>query len=129
MKATSTSRLACTSAEIFSPSDAVSVITIRSSNLPYHRLITLTTPSLHLEIDKLSITLDFIKVLSGRLYIARTEGSALRRHGLRIVDIKDIPTATELQLDCSLASNELIFQLQNGQKGIIHIEFVWDDPG
>jgi hypothetical protein len=88
-----------------------------------------TTPSLHLEIDKLSITLDFIKVLSGRLSIARAEDSALRTQGLRIVDIKDIPTTTELQLDCSLASKELTFQLQNGQKGIIYIAFVWDDPG
>jgi hypothetical protein len=129
MKATSASRLACNSAENFSPSHAVSVVTIRSSKLPYHQLITLTAPSLHLEIDKLSITLDFIKVLSGRLSIARAEGSTLRRQGLRIVDVKDIPTATELRLDCSLVSNELTFQLQNGQKGIIQIAFLWDDPG
>jgi hypothetical protein len=129
MKATSASKLACNSAENLFPSDAVSVATIRSSKLPYNQLITLTTPSLHMEIDKLSITLDFIQVLSGRLSIVRAEGFDVRQQGLRIVDIEDIPTATELQLDCSLASNELTFQLQNEQMGTIHIAFVRDDPG
>jgi hypothetical protein len=77
----------------------------------------------------LSITLDFIKVLSGHLSIAQAEGSAVRKQGLTIVDIKDIPTTTELQLNCSLASKELTFQLQNGEKGILYITFLWDDLG
>jgi hypothetical protein len=129
MKVASASKRTCNSANNLSPSDAVSMVTIRSSQLPYHQLITLNTPSLHLEIDKLSITLYFIKVLSGHLSIARAEGLAMRRQGLRIVDIKDIPTVTELRLDCSPASNELTFQLQNERKGIIYVVFVWDNPG
>jgi hypothetical protein len=130
MKGTSASRLLTyNSAENLSPSDAVSVVTIRSSKLPYHQLITLITPSLHLEIYKLSVTFDFIQVLSGRLSITRAEDATARRQGLRIVDIEDIPTATELQLDCSLASKELAFQLRNGRKGMIYIAFVWDIPG
>jgi hypothetical protein len=42
---------------ISTPND-VSLITIRHKQLPYSQLITLTTPSLHLQLDKLSLTLD-----------------------------------------------------------------------
>jgi hypothetical protein len=39
----------------------------------YSQLITLTTPSLHSQLDKLSLTLDFLRVSSGHLLIAQVE--------------------------------------------------------
>jgi hypothetical protein len=48
----------------------VSLITIRYKQLPYSQLITLATPSLHLQLDKLSLTLDFLRVCLGYLLIA-----------------------------------------------------------
>jgi hypothetical protein len=38
----------------------VSLITIRYKELLYSQLVSLTTPSLHLQLDKLSLTLDFL---------------------------------------------------------------------
>jgi hypothetical protein len=129
MQETDPSKLVYNCADSLSASDAVSMVTVRSSQLPYNQLVTLKTPSLYLQIDKLSITLDFVQVVSGRLSVTRAGDADIQRKELRVVDIKDIPTATELQLDCSPDSKELIVQLQSGQKGIIYIGFVWGDPG
>ena len=85
-----------------------------------------TTPSLHLQLDKLSLTLDFLRVSSGHLLIAQGEDAIVSCKGYRAVNIEDIPTITELRLSCSQNSNELTFQLQTARKGIVYISFVWD---
>jgi hypothetical protein len=79
----------------------VSLITIRHKQLPYSQLITLTTPSLHLQLNKLSLTLDFLRVSSSYLLIAQVEDAIVSCKGYRAVNIEDIPTTTELRLSCS----------------------------
>jgi hypothetical protein len=81
--------------------DNVSLITIGDKELPYSRLVSLATPSLHLKLDTLSLTLDFLQVLSGCLSIAQVEDSIALSWGYHVVDIENIPTTAELQLDCS----------------------------
>ena len=103
------------------------MITVRYSELPYCLSVTATTPSLHMQLDRLSLTLEFVQVFSGQLSIARAENAAVWSKGYQVVDIRDIPTATELRLNCSHTSNELIVQLQSDQKGIVCFTFVWDD--
>ena len=103
--------------------EVVSLVTIGQNNLPYTKLITLAAPSLHVRLDGLSITIDFAESLSGRLLI--TEG-AEPSESVQIVDIKDIPTASELEIHCAQESKEVHFFLQKQGKGIIYIKFVWN---
>jgi hypothetical protein len=114
-----------TTGHISTPNNA-SLITIRHKELPYSQLTTLTTPSLHLRLDKLSLTLHFLRVSSGHLLIAQGEGTIVSFKGYRAVNIEDIPITTELRLSCLQNSNELTFQLQTARKGIVYISFVWD---
>ena len=107
--------------------DAVPLVTIRPSNLPYSQLITLATPSLHVRLGTLSFTLDFVKVLSGCLHITQIEEGAERSKELRTVEVENIPTTEELRMHCSQDSSELKVQLQMGEKGIINIAFMWND--
>jgi hypothetical protein len=104
----------------------ISLITIEYNQLPYSQLITLATPSLHLQLDKLSLTLDFLQVISGHLLIAQVEDMIASCKGYYAVNVEDIPTTTELRLSCLQNSNELKFQLQIARKGIVCISFVWD---
>jgi hypothetical protein len=104
--------------------DRVSLVTVRRKNLPYSKLITLATPSLYVRVGGLSITIDFAEALSGRLFIAEDNDLSER---LRVVDAKDIPTTSELELHCAKELKEVHFLLQNRGKGIIYIKFVWDE--
>lgn len=91
----------------FPVSDSVSSVTIGDKELPYCQLISLSSRSLHLELDTLSLALDFHRVASGRLSTAQVEdtiGSGPRYH---VVSIENIPTASELQLDYLHDTNEL----------------------
>jgi len=106
--------------------DNVSLITIGDKELPYNRLVSLATPSLHLKLDTLSLTLDFLQVLSGCLSIAQVEDSIALSLGYHVVDIENILTTAELQLDCSHNSKELTFQLQIAQRGLVCISFAWE---
>jgi hypothetical protein len=69
----------------------VSLITIRHKQLPYSQLITLTTPSLHLQLDKLSLTLDFLRVSSGHLLIAQVEDAIVSCKGIVLLTLKIFP--------------------------------------
>jgi hypothetical protein len=106
--------------------DNVSLINIGYKELPYSGLVSLATPSLHLKLDTLSLTLDFLQVLSGYLSVAQVKDSIALSRGYHVVDIENIPTTAKLRLDCLQDSNELIFQLQSAQRGLICISFVWE---
>ncbi len=80
--------------------DAVYLITVRHNELRCSQSITLNTPSLNLQLDKLSLTLDFVQVLSGRVSITQIDGAAMAQKRYPVINIKDIPTTTELQLNC-----------------------------
>jgi hypothetical protein len=106
--------------------DGISPITIGHKELPYCQLIALTTPSLHLKLDKLSLEFEFCQVSSCRLLVAQVEDVIVLCKKHRVVNIDDIPTTTELHLSCSPhGSNELTFQVQSAGKGIVCISFVW----
>lgn len=109
-------------------SDNISSITIGYTELPYSKSIILTTPTLHLQLNKLSLTLDFVKVISGHLSIMTIRDDSIRDKEIQVIDIKDIPTTTELILSCPQGSNEIKIQLQSTWKEIICVVFVWDGP-
>lgn len=70
------------------------VVNIGHNDLPYSQSLILMTPSLHVQLDRLSITLDFNQIVSGRLSITQAEGFVGWSKECRSVDIKDIPTTT-----------------------------------
>ena len=109
--------------ECVSSPDRVSLITVRRKNLPYSKLITLAAPSLHIRVGGLSITIDFAKALSGRLFIAEDGDSS---EGLRVLDAKDLPTTSDLEIHCAQESKEVCFLMQHRGKGMLYIKFVWD---
>jgi hypothetical protein len=121
--------LANTCGEDIPAPDAMSLVTVRYGELPYCQSITATTPLLYVQLDRLSLTLEFVQVFSGQLSITQAEDATMWNEGYQVVDIRDIPTTTELQLNCSDSSNELTIQLQNDQKGIVCFTFVWREAG
>jgi hypothetical protein len=84
------------STEKIPASDIVSLINVGNNELPYSQLIKLTTPLLHLQLDKLSITLDFVQVLLGHLSITHGGDAMIGSREYSIVNVKDIPTTAEL---------------------------------
>ena len=94
-----------------SVSSSATMVSIGYNDLPYSQSVTLVMPSLHVQLDGLSITLDFIQVVSSRLSITQAEGFVGWSKEYRCVGIEDIPTTTELQLNCSHSSQQLVIQM------------------
>jgi hypothetical protein len=107
-------------------SDVVSLVSVKKRNLPYSQIITLATPSFYVQIDKFFVTLEFAEVLSGRLFITK-RGEWEPSKTVRVVDINDIPTTSELEVHCSQESNEVQVLLQSQGTELFSIRFVWDD--
>ena len=108
-------------------SESTSLLTIEDEELPYTRLVSLTTPSLRLELTWLSLTVDFLRVLSGCLSIVQVSDHLASSRGYHSIDIENIPTAAELRMDCPPGANELTFQLQTSRQGPVCITFVWEE--
>ena len=107
--------------------DNVSLLTIEDEELPYSQWVSLTTPSLHLELGKLYLTFDFLQVLSGYLSIVQIDDNIALNRGYHLVEVENIPTTAELRMDCLHDSNELTFQLRTAQRGLVCISFVWEE--
>jgi hypothetical protein len=105
--------------------DTVSIISIGYSKIPYSQPITATTLSLRLQLDELCLTVDFVERVSGQLLVTLAGGAVDDNNGCSIAEIEEIPTDTELQLDCPRGSNELTIRFQKAQKGIICVTFIW----
>lgn len=107
-------------------SDHVSLLRIEDKELPYSRSVSLITPSLYLELGKLSLTFDFLQVISGYLSITQIEDNTALSRGHHIIEVENIPTTTEIRMECLHNSNELIFQLRTAHKGLVFVSFVWN---
>jgi len=108
------------------PIPDVSLLTIEDKELPFSRLVSLKTPSLHLELGILSLTSDFLHVLSGCLSVTQIEDDTVLSRDNHIIEVENIPTTEELKMDCSHDSSELTFQLRSAQRGLICISFAWE---
>ena len=58
--------------------------------------------------------------------IAQVEDSVALSRRYHIINIENIPTTTELQLDCLYDSNEIAFQLRTARRGMVCVSFVWE---
>jgi hypothetical protein len=77
-----------------------------------------------LELGTVSLTFDFLQVLSGCLSIVEIEDNTTLSRGYYTVKVEKIPTTAELKMDYSYDSNELVFQLRVAQRGLVYISFV-----
>ena len=100
---------------------AMSQITITYEDLPFTLPIISTTPSLNLQVDELFVILDFVHVTSGNLSILQQ--SAVHIQDYQLVNTSDIPTATEMLLNCSPGSKVLRFHLATVSAGSVCIAF------
>ncbi|KAG4442224.1 hypothetical protein IFR05_002273 [Cadophora sp. M221] len=105
----------------------ISLLTIEDKDLPYSQLISLTTPLLHLKLGTLSLTFDFLHVLTGYLFVAQIGDNTRLSRENHIIKLENIPTTAELKMDCSHDSNELTFRLWSAQRGLICISFAWEE--
>lgn len=99
-------------------------LTIGEEDLPYRRMISLTTPVLHLNLGTLFLSLEFLRVVHGSLFITRVEDSIELSRGYHVVDTESIPTH-EHRVDCPLDSNKLMFQFRTAGKDMVCISFLW----
>jgi hypothetical protein len=106
--------------------DAVSMISLTPNDLPFSRHISLMTPWLELHIGKLSLMFEFLEVSSGSLSIIQANDIVVWNRYYQSVNIEDIPTTSEIQLNCPDSSNELTIRLQGDREVEIYIAFVWD---
>lgn len=104
----------------------VSLVRIGRDELPYKHLITAAISSLYLQLDELSLAVDFVKGVSGHVLISRAGDAAVGSKDCSVVELKDIPIARELLFECPRGSNELAIWLQSSSKGIICVTFVWE---
>jgi flagellin-specific chaperone FliS len=111
---------------IQSPPSVASLIIVKRRNLPYSQVITLASSSLYIQLEKLSLVFEFAEVHSGRLSVTETREEETSEK-VQAIDIKDIPTSSELAFHCSRDSKELQIMLQSREKGLLCLKFVWDD--
>jgi len=103
-------------------------ISIQRSELPYSKFIAGIAPVLHLQLEKLSLTFEFGQGFTGNLSIEVPE-DVEKGKVCEVIDIKDIPTADEMRVNCSETSDELVIELQKDKRGIVYFTFVWDKSG
>jgi hypothetical protein len=105
--------------------DASTAIIIETDQIPYRHTITAAKQSILLQLDELSLTVDFVGGILG--YLLVTEPcSGVENRGCSIVAVEEIPTKMELQLDCSSGSDRLTVNFRKGSKDIICVMFVWE---
>ena len=111
-----------------SPSSLVvtSKVFVGLEDLPYSQRIVLTTPSLHLQLDELFISLEFVQVASGSLSIVKDISNLCGKTD-HLIDAKDIPTSAEMRFECSKGSSTLLLRLAASPSRSISLSFVWDE--
>ncbi|PMD15270.1 hypothetical protein NA56DRAFT_754236 [Hyaloscypha hepaticicola] len=106
---------------------SVSFIKVKKQHLPFTQMITLSTPLLYIQIGKVTVTFEFLRVSSGRLSIAQVSEAERGSLEPKIVHVKDIPTTSELRVPCLQESHESNLQLHDGEIGLLAISFAWGD--
>ncbi|KFY64604.1 hypothetical protein V496_03141 [Pseudogymnoascus sp. VKM F-4515 (FW-2607)] len=101
---------------------------ITLSQLPFSELITAATPPLYLHLDNPPLTLDFdfSLALPCRLQITPGEEEAGEVGEYRIVEIEDIPTASEMQVSRLESGGKVLkFKLRGGGRGGVCVAVIW----
>jgi hypothetical protein len=106
--------------------DTVTLTSIGLAQLPFRQQVTLSTSSLRIQLDEMLLSVEFDNCVRGHLLITPAGETAVQDEKWYIAEIDDIPTATELQLECPQDSNKLSVRFQRSQNCIVCISFVWE---
>ena len=87
-----------------------------------------TTSSLHLKLEGLFLSFEFVDVFSGQLLVEETILYDPIHNGNPIFDVKDISTTEELQGPRQNNTNTLVFQLRRALNSLICITIQLHNP-
>jgi len=85
-----------------------------------------STPSLRVQLDEITLLVDFVCCVRGHLLIAPAGETIVEGSEWYIAEIDEIPIAAELQLECPKGSDKLSVRFQRSQSCIVCINFVWE---
>jgi hypothetical protein len=110
------------------PSDPgpLSSISLDHSDLPHTQSVCLMTPLLQINIGTFSVIREFIHVAAGKLHVTRGDPELLDIGSHRI-NVREIPTSTELILRCSSDQNILKLRLIIGKGEHVDLTFHWEE--
>ncbi|KAI9730966.1 MAG: hypothetical protein M1818_008042 [Claussenomyces sp. TS43310] len=102
-----------------------SSLSLATSDIANNRKISLETPTLHLQIEDLTITFDFLAVLAGSLSVQWEPEPGLPGNLHQIVCVSKIPSGQGMELRCVDNSNSLGIVLKMKQNFSVSIVFGW----
>ncbi|WJG35457.1 uncharacterized protein FOBCDRAFT_137545, partial [Fusarium oxysporum Fo47] len=100
------------------------LIKISEVDLPWNRYVRMSQEPFSVQVDPLSLRIEFATTAIGLLSISFYRAPSL--DGIKIIDALDIPTGSELDIRDSRASRKIAFCIRFGSARIIQIEFTWE---
>ncbi|KAL0929561.1 uncharacterized protein CTRU02_215460 [Colletotrichum truncatum] len=101
-------------------------IKITERDLPWNRYARMGQGPLHVQIDELSIHLEFASTATGLLSICPQQFDSSDE--IKIMSALDIPTNAEINIQRPRASRRLAFGLSLRTTRVIQVEFIWETP-
>ncbi|KAK1973531.1 hypothetical protein LZ30DRAFT_827934 [Colletotrichum cereale] len=101
-------------------------IKITALDLPWNRYTRVGQGPLHVQIDRLSLHLEFASTATGLLSICHRKAGSLDE--IKILDALGIPTDSDLPIRASGISRRVAFGISLDAAWITQIEFVWETP-
>ncbi|KZL63696.1 ott 1508-like deaminase, partial [Colletotrichum incanum] len=101
-------------------------IKITEVDLPWHRYTRVGQGPLHVQIDTLSLHIEFASTATGLLSICPRQRGSLDES--KILKVLDIPVDSDFPVRGSRASQKVAFGISLNAIRIIQFEFIWETP-
>ncbi|KAK1471637.1 hypothetical protein CABS01_16346 [Colletotrichum abscissum] len=101
-------------------------VKITELELPWHRYALVGQGPLHIQIDRLSLHMEFASTATGLLSVYRRHDGALDEG--KILKAADIPMDSNLLIRGCRATGKVAFGISLNAIVVVQIEFVWDTP-
>ena len=95
---------------------------LRSDELPFQHDVKENEPALFLEIDAVSLLVEFPAQSTGRLYISKKDPRATSKTD---IDVFELPTEGGLTLKNGPRSSLVVFQLRHSTLTRLNVGFHW----
>ncbi|KXH65052.1 hypothetical protein CNYM01_14345 [Colletotrichum nymphaeae SA-01] len=101
-------------------------VQITKLDLPWHRFTQVGQEPLHIQIDRLSLHIEFASTATGLLSVYPRQ-SGLRKAS-KMLKADDIPVDSDLPIQGSRSSQKVALGISLDATVVIQIEFEWDTP-
>ncbi|KAI3530163.1 hypothetical protein CABS02_14611 [Colletotrichum abscissum] len=101
-------------------------VQITKLDLPWHRFTRLGQEPLHVQIDRLSLHIEFASTATGLLSVYSRQ--SVPREASKMLKADDIPVNSDLPIQGSRASRKVALGISLDATVAIQIEFEWDTP-